>query len=289
MDAQPPIRTLSKNEFPPLLREIHDPPKRLFIRGSDINQSYIYLAVVGSRRYSHYGKDVCEKLIHGLAGYPICIVSGLALGIDAVAHESAIRAGLPTIALPGSGIDGRVLYPRAHTGLARTILSHGGALLSEYEPMHEAAPWCFPARNRIMAGMSHAVLVIEARERSGTLITARLAMECGRDVLVVPAPIFSLHGIGSNQLLREGAQVVTSSKDILQALGITPDETTGAPLQTNLSDDERMLIKLLEEPQPLDELVRRSELPVFRTQTLISALEIKGYVVERLGMIERVQ
>ena len=209
------IRELSKNEFPASLLEIPQPPKKLYVAGELPPEGSILLAVVGSRKYTSYGADACEKIIEGLSGYPIVIVSGLALGIDALAHKAALKAGLKTLAVPGSGIDSKVIYPRTNLSLAEEIVEKGGCLLSEYEPDFQASTWSFPARNRIMAGLSRAILVIEAGERSGTLITARLATEYNRDVYVIPNGIFSPGSQGSNKLLKQGAYPITESSDIL--------------------------------------------------------------------------
>src|SRR3989344_5703207 len=168
------LKSLSPQEFPPLLREISDPPKQLYLRGEMPSFEKKWLAVVGSRAMTTYGKQACKYLLEGLRGYPIVIVSGLAYGVDAEAHKAALDAGLTTVAVPGSGLDWDVLYPRANVGLAREILKAGGALLSEFKPEQKAADYTFPQRNRIMAGLSHATLVIEAKEKSGSLITAKL-------------------------------------------------------------------------------------------------------------------
>ncbi len=288
MNTKMEIRTLSRNEFPPLVAEMADPPKRLFAVGVLPPADFKYLAVVGSRRYSPYGKNVCERLIRGLAGYPIVIVSGLALGIDGIAHEAALSAGLPTIAVPGSGLHESVLYPRAHVGLARRLANAGGALLSEYDPMHKAEPWSFPERNRLMAGMSHAILIIEAGEKSGTLITARLGMEYNRDVLVVPGSILADSAKGSNALLREGAQAVCESKHILEVLKIEVRESNAETERNDLSAEEKKIFESLTEPLTRDEVVRVSGLPFSQAQIIISTMEIKGIIIERLGKIERV-
>ncbi len=278
---------ITPEEFPPLLREIYDPPSALWIRGALPDPSYKYLCVVGSRAYSPYGKDVCERLIKGLAGYPVAIVSGLALGIDGIAHNAALAVGLPTIAVPGSGLSEEVLYPRAHIGLSREIIEKGGALLSELPPEEKATVWSFPKRNRLMAGMCDAILIVEAREKSGTLITARLGMECGRDVLVVPSPLFSPHGAGSNRLLREGAQAITSSDDILEALHIETAARDTTEQIKMFSDEEQKIFGALETPLSRDELIQASGLSASRAQIVISSMEIKGYVTERLGVVMR--
>src|SRR3989344_1689451 len=184
------IRKLPKKEFPEGLIEIPQPPKELYIQGNlPSKEDGVLLAVVGSRRFTTYGRDVCEKIFSGLRNYPIVIVSGLAIGIDTLAHQNALKNGLKTIAMPGSGIDRKVLHPSSNRRLADEIIKSGGCLLSEYEPKLPAGAWTFPRRNRLMAGLSKAVLIIEAGERSGTLITARLATEYNRDVLAIPGSI----------------------------------------------------------------------------------------------------
>src|SRR3989344_4788228 len=185
-----PISELAKESWPKELLEIPQPPETLYIRGKLPAPEFVRLCVVGSRKYTPYGREACEKLIGELRGHPVCIVSGLALGIDRIAHEAALKAGLPTIAVPGSGLDIEVIYPKSNLGLAKDILKHGGCLLSELPPKEKATTWTFPQRNRIMAGLSRAVLIIEAEQKSGTLITSRLATEYNRDVLTVPGSIF---------------------------------------------------------------------------------------------------
>ncbi len=221
----PEIQTLGPKDFPPLLATLYDPPDKLFIRGSpvwkDDAPEQRYLCIVGSRKFTQYGERACRALIEGLAGYPITIVSGLAYGIDSVAHEAALGAGLRTIAIPGSGLDWDVLYPRAHRILAQDIIRRGGALISPFDHDFRATPWAFPLRNQVMAGMSHMTIVIEAEEKSGSLITYRSALENGRDVGVVPGSIFSYASAGTNKVLVEGgAHPITSSYDILHILGI---------------------------------------------------------------------
>ncbi len=185
------IKKLS--EIPDRLREIHDAPKELFYQGEFPDADVKYLSVVGSRKFTTYGETACQEIIKGLEGYPIVIVSGLALGIDTIAHQTALRVGLKTIAVPGSGLGDKVLYPRSNMSLRDSILKAGGCMLSEFKEDFAVTNWSFPMRNRIMAGLSHAVLIIEAEEKSGSLITARLGMEYNRDVLVLPGSIFRNH------------------------------------------------------------------------------------------------
>jgi DNA processing protein len=166
------IYKLKHEEFPEQLLEIPHPPQNLYIKGKLPPKDSIYLAVVGSRKHTSYGREICEKLIHGLKGYPIVIVSGLALGIDSIAHKAALDANLITMSFPGSGLDEKVLHPQSNVNLARQIVQKGVCLISELEPSWKATLYSFPQRNRLMAGICKAVLIIEAQEKSGTLITA---------------------------------------------------------------------------------------------------------------------
>ncbi|MDB5254999.1 MAG: hypothetical protein JWL92_375 [Candidatus Nomurabacteria bacterium] len=214
-----PIKTISIEEHFPQLKEIPEYPETLQMRGSLKRiANTTLITIVGSRKCTPYGKQVCEILIKGLAGYPITIVSGLAYGIDAIAHRAAIDNGLPTIAFPGSGLNEDVLYPKQNRNLAEDILKSGGILLSEFENHISAAPWNFPLRNRLEAGIADMVIVIEAATKSGTLITARLGTEYNKTVGAVPGPITSPTSAGANWLLQLGAVPITCSEDILREL-----------------------------------------------------------------------
>jgi DNA processing protein len=277
---------MHESKLPKLLQEIPDAPKHLYVRGTlPTDDSLRYLAVVGSRKYTHYGKLVCEKIITELAGYPIVIVSGLALGIDAIAHETALRNNLITIAVPGSGLDDSVLYPASHRGLAMRILQSGGALLSELEPMTKAAPWTFPQRNRIMAGMSHAVLVIEAENKSGTRITARLATEYNREVFSIPGSIFSSASEGCNALIREGATPITSARDILNEFHLIDPQQPTQQQFIALEPEEQAVIDLLSYPQSRNVLAQETGVPIIQMNILLSSMEIKGLIREHMGKI----
>ena len=279
------IRDLPTKDFPPLLSEINDPPKKLRIAG-ELPQTEKYLAVVGSRKCTDYGRAVCEKLIEGLHGYSITIVSGLALGIDSIGHRAALKAGLPTIAIPGSGLGEKFLYPNSHRELAKEIVEKGGALISEFADDIPGYPSNFPQRNRIIAGISDATLVIEAELKSGTLITSKYAIEYNRDVYTVPNSIFSKTSEGPHMLLRLGATPITQSNDIITALGLRPrDELIQIRDYKNCSTDERELIELLSEPLSRDEIIRRLEKPVYVTQTILATMEIKGLIEEVMGEI----
>ncbi len=287
------IEKILPNQFPNALREIPQPPEALWLRGRLPIEGTKLLAVVGSRALTRYGREACEMLIAGLAGYPISIVSGLALGADACAHKAALRAGLHTIAIPGSGIDNSSIGPRSNVGLAHQILDSGGALLSEHEPGYLAHPHDFPSRNRIMAGLADAVLIIEAGPKSGTLITARLATEYNRDLLCVPHRIGDPHGFGFEIFSRLGAAVVTESKHVLEALSIEPHEDSeqialalDSALKA-LTHAERSVYELLEIPQSRDALIRAAGLPANQVLTTLISLEFKGLVKEEFGAWRR--
>ena len=285
MDSE--LKVLSPSEFPPLLQQIPDRPKKLYLRGKLPSTDNAWLAVVGSRALTPYGIAVCKHLIEGLRGYPIVIVSGLAYGADAAAHRAALEVGLPTVAVPGSGLDWRTVYPRAHVNLAREIIEKGGALLSEEEPTTKAADWTFPKRNRIMAGLCKATLIIEAKELSGSLITARLTVEYNRELLVVPGSIFSEESRGTHQFLRLGASAVTSPEDILVALGIAKREgsETLSSLREDLSETEKRVIEIAHAPLSRNELIQALELPITDANILLSTMEIKGLIIEELGVV----
>src|SRR3989344_749060 len=267
------------------LTEIPEPPTQLYIEGTLPTPETVLLAVVGSRKYSSYGRDACEKLISGLSGQNISIVSGLAVGMDTIAHKAALEAGLQTIAFPGSGLDRSVLHPHSNRALADEIVKKGGCLISEYDPTYPAGMHTFPRSNRLMAGLCKAVLVIEAGMQSGTRITARLATEYNRDVLAVPGSIFSPNSQGTNELIRLGATPVTASSDILTALGFQVDESGQKELDLeSLTNHERMIVELLKtEPLPRDEVIRLAELEISLANTALATLEIKGIITESLG------
>ncbi len=282
------MRQLSPADYPEGLREIPDVPPSLYIRGSLPPEGTVYLTVVGSRDLSTYGREAAERLIAGLAGYPVCIVSGLALGADACAHRAALAAGLHTIAFPGSGIDDASIAPRTNAGLAAQILASGGALMSEYPPGTLAAPWMFPARNRLMVGIASAVLVIEAGERSGTLITARLSGEYNRDLLCVPYRIGDRGGYAANLFIRLGAALVAEPVHILDALSINREKKVNDSVVHKLTPQEHVLYELLQVPLARDEIIRDSGLPAHEVLTALVMLELRGVLKEEFGAWRRV-
>jgi len=281
------IQKLPKNNFPKALLEIPQPPENLWVMGEMPKEELIYLCVVGSRKFTSYGKEACEKIIAGLKGYPIVIVSGLAMGIDAIAHKKALSVGLKALVFPGSGLSREAMYPKTNIKLAEEIFNSGGCFLSEFEPDFKATLWSFGRRNRLMAGISKAVLIIEAEERSGTLITARLTTEYNRDLLVVPGSIFSPNSKGVNKLLRQGATPITCSEDVLEALGfeLPKDEEKQKKLFLDLLPEEKMVFDLLRDPFPRDDLIRAMKMPTPTANALLSIMEIKGLIKEELGEI----
>ncbi len=273
--------------IPKRLHEIPDPPKHLWISGEMPNEDFLYLTVIGARNHTSYGKDVCEYLVSSLAGESVVIVSGLALGIDSIAHKTALKYDIKTISLPGSGLDESALYPRAHVYLARSIVDAGGCCLSECEPYERSHPFMFPRRNRLMAGIADAVLVIECKEKSGTRITAGLATQYNRDVLSVPGSIFSPQSRGTHALLREGATPIANAEDLFEALKLERNIKNDSIKNLLLSEQEEKLYNMLSEPQARSDLMFKMKLPHAEFYTLLSQLEIRCIIREHLGLIER--
>ena len=276
------IRWLARGEpgFPARLRTIHDPPPGLFLRGSGSLRLFERpcVAVVGARACSPYGTAVAFELGRELARAGALVVSGLARGVDAAAHRGALEAGA-TAAVLGCGVDRD--YPRAHATLAAAIAQRG-VIVSEYPPGAEPAPWRFPARNRVVAGLCDATVVVEARERSGALITADLALDEGREVLAVPGEITSLLSAGTNALLRLGATPVTCVGDVLAALGLDPSPPPSPPpLEARL---EAVRAAIADAPLGADELVRRVELGAPAVAAALAELELLGVVTEADGL-----
>lgn len=268
------IKILSRNLWPPGLLEIPQPPKKLFIRG-EIPQNHKFLCVVGPRKYSEYGERVCQKIISGLSGSPICIVSGLAIGIDSIAHLSALENSLPTIAFPGSGLSKEVLYPAQHRQLAAKILENKGALISEFSNDFGIQSWMFPQRNRLMAGISDATLIIEAVPKSGTMITARLTLDYNRNLLAIPGSIFNVNSIGTNNLIQQGAVPITSANDILEIFNFA---LNSKELLKSLSEKEKIILENLQGETSIETLLQKTKLPISELNEKLILLEINGLV-----------
>lgn len=280
------IEKLTKDRYPFLLQQLNRLPESMDIVGIMPPETHRFLCVVGSRAHSSYGEEVCKKLIAGLSGYPIVIVSGMAIGIDSIAHEAALEAGLKTVAFPGSGLGPAVLYPPSKRPLAKRIVDAGGALLSPFKTDQGATDWTFPTRNALMAGISNATLVIEAREESGTWSTIQAALDMHRDLLVVPGSIFSELSVKPLSLMKEGARPVTSSADILEALGF--DDSPATLIQEDggpLSPEEKNILEHLEAPISRDDLIRDLNLPAGYVNSVLVELEMKGVITERQGQL----
>ncbi len=279
MNAERVIRRRT-NGFPALLAAIHDPPPLLFLRGeadAEILERPA-VAVVGARSCSSYGRSVARSLARELAGAGLVVVSGMARGIDSEAHRGALEAGGTTVAVLGCGIDRD--YPAAHSELARRICERG-LVVSEYEPGVEPAPWRFPARNRIIAGLCAATLLVEARERSGALITADFALEEGRDVLAVPGEITSALSAGTNALLKLGAAPVTRAEDVLELFGLVATK----PARMEVGETASALVARLDDgPLTADELARVSGLDPGEAAAALMELELAGRVTVEDGV-----
>jgi DNA processing protein len=266
--------------FPPLLHAIHDPPAGLFLRGVSetalLNRAGV--AIVGARSCSPYGAQVARKLGRELAAAGLVVVSGLARGVDGEAHRGALEAGGATVGVLGCGIDRD--YPAAHRELAERIRATG-LTISEYAPGVEPAPWRFPARNRIIAGLTAATVVVEARERSGALITADLALEEGREVFAVPGEITSALSQGTNDLLRLGAGPLTDAADVLEVFGLSREHAEPADL-TPAAD--KALSRLRDSPMSADELARATGLDAGVLASVLTELELAGCAVASGGV-----
>ncbi|PJE73672.1 MAG: DNA-protecting protein DprA [Candidatus Terrybacteria bacterium CG10_big_fil_rev_8_21_14_0_10_41_10] len=279
---------IKPQNFPALLKEISDPPKELRAIGELPSDDSLFIGVVGSRRFTTYGKEVCNKIIRELKNpeTEVVIVSGLAIGIDGIAHQAALNAGLRTIAIPGSGLDEKVLHPRSNIKLARKIVESGGCLLSELDWSEPAGTHTFPRRNRIIAGLCHGVVVIEAASKSGTLITAKLALDYDRDVFAAPGSIFSINSSGTNNLIKEGATPVTDGKDILKFYGISDGVgETSANLSFDFSPAEQKVLNALTELMEKDELLRKLKMPMTEASSLLMEMELKGVIKQSGGEV----
>lgn len=278
------FRTLLRSDaaFPPLLHAIHDPPDALWIRGTaDLDVlARPAVAVVGARACSTYGRAVARAIAREAAGSGLVVVSGLARGIDAEAHRGALEGGGLTVAVLGCGIDRD--YPAAHAELAQRIVRSGGLIVSEYAPGTEPAPWRFPARNRIIAGLTRSTVVIEARERSGALITADFALEEGREVGVVPGEITSALSAGTNGLLRVGATPITAFTDVLEPFGLEPVRPGAGAQRTE--HEGRVLVALAEGAASPDQIARATGLTASAVASALAGLELAGAVHEGDGL-----
>lgn len=275
--------TLQDKNYPAILKEISDPPKELYIKGEIINQDKLAMAVVGTRKFTHYGKQVAFDIVGGLAKLGITIVSGLARGIDTWAHQAALENNGRTIAVLGSGIDRKSLFPSSNYGLSEKI-AQNGAVISEYPPGTPGAKFTFPQRNRIISGLSLGVVVVEAPEQSGALITAALALEQNREVFAVPGNIYEKNSQGTNRLIKMGAKSVSNIEDILEELNLSHLITAPRKkkIKPETKEEEIILSFLSAQPLHIDEIIKKSKLPASIVNSVLMILELKG-AIRNLG------
>lgn len=263
-------------DYPELLRQTPDAPLGLYARGK-LQTAPLSIAIVGTRKPSSYGIQVTRMLASELAAAGVEIVSGMALGIDGIAHAATLQANGRTIAVLGCGLD--TPYPSSHRRLSEDITSKGGAIISEFPPRTPALRHHFPIRNRIIAGITSGVLVTEAPRESGALLTAKLALDYNRDIFAVPAPITSVTGAGTNGLLRDGATLVTRSDDVLSSYNIKHASRALEAQLDPLSDDERCVLHAFgAEQRSIDQLVQMSTLSTSAVSAALTLLELKGWV-----------
>ena len=277
--------TFWDSEFPTLLKKIYDPPVLLFVKGDLRAADESAMAVVGTRAPTEYGKLVAEKLTAALCGRRLTIVSGLARGIDTVAHQTALKSGGRTLAVLGAGLDN--IYPPENRRLAQEIASHG-VLISEYFFGTKPDAVNFPRRNRLISGLSYGTLVIEAGETSGALITAQAALEQGREVFAVPGSVFSPKSLGPHRLIQDGAKLVLGIDDIMaelpQQLDIFDHAPPAAPAVALTEAEQKVLAQLSHEPRHIDWLARQTNFPTSRLLALLLDLEFKNLVKQLPGM-----
>ncbi len=277
------ILTWQDEAYPQRLREISQPPPVLYLRGQLLPEDAWAIAIVGTRQATPYGRQVSEQIASFLASNGMTIVSGLARGIDTLAHQAALRAGGRTLAVLGSGVDR--IYPPEHRALAEQICEHG-ALLSDYPPGTPPESVNFPPRNRIISGLSMAVVVVEAGETSGALITAEFAAEQGREVFAVPGSILAAQSKGTNKLIQQGALPLLNASDVMQALDLTRLGQQKAARKILPSDavEAKLLETLSDEPLHVDEIRSQTGLPVEKVSAALIMMELKGMVRQVGGM-----
>ena len=274
---------LQDKNYPAMLKEIHNPPKELYIKGEIINQDKVAIAVVGTRKYTQYGKQITLDIAGKLAKLGITIVSGLARGIDTFAHQAALENNGRTIAVLGSGMDKDNFSPACNYTLGEKI-AENGAVISEYPDGTPGAIYTFPERNRIISGLSLGVVVIEAPEQSGALITANLALEQNREVFAVPGNIYEKNSQGTNQLIKMGAKLVTCVEDILEELNLSHllQSTEKKKIKPENKEEEIIISLLSVQPIHIDEIIKLSKLPTSAVNSTLMILELKN-AVRNLG------
>jgi DNA processing protein len=279
------VRFVSRadKDFPYLLSEIPDPPVGLYCLGSLPDDALPKVALIGSRRCSEYGLGIARRFGAQLAQNDVVVVSGMARGIDSMAHKGALEGGGQTVAVLGCGVD--ICYPAENRAL-RDDIARSGCVVSEYPPRVAPFPSYFPARNRIISGLCRVVVVVEAGRRSGTLITVEQALDQGRDIMAVPGSIAGKYSEGTNALIKQGAELASCCEDILSMLGIHKREAPKQPAAVNrIAPEERAIYDVLTyEPLTFDDIIVKSDYPQQTAQYLLTMLELKGYIQKLPGM-----
>lgn len=279
---------LFAEDYPKILKEISDPPIVLYYRGRISPWPKNALAVIGARKNSYYGEKVIQEILKPFSSSNLAVISGLALGIDTIAHQNSLTNDILTFAVLGSGIDNQSIYPPENRLLAKRIIENGGAIISEFPPGTKPEKYNFPIRNRIIAGLSKAVLIVEAEEKSGSLITAKLALEENRDILAIPGTIFSALSRGTNQLISLGAKAITQSSDILnhfpEIKKIEKPKIINEVKENELNEEEILIYSLIKEAADdnrvidFDEIAFLSKLDSASINSTLSILEIAGMI-----------
>lgn len=267
-------------DYPALLKQIHDPPPLLFYKGGLPEPDRVLVSIVGSRRATHYGRDVTQSITRHLVHHQLGIVSGLAYGIDGEAHRATLEAGGYTVAILAGGLGSDTISPHQHKNLAQEIVTSGGCLMSENPIGTASEAYQFPRRNRIVAGLSRATLVVEATRKSGSLISADCALSENREVLAIPGPITSSRSAGTHDLIRSGATLITCADDIIEAIDIEASQTAQVvSSQATATESENTILQHLDhEPKLIDDLARELNLPVTTLTGQLTLLELKRLV-----------
>jgi len=270
--------TIDDENYPKLLKKIANPPKVLYFKGN-IKIDKPCFAVVGTRKCSSYGKQITLEIVNYLNEAGLIIVSGLAPGIDSSAHLSVVEKQGKTIAVLGTGLDEKSIYPKENIKLSRKIIDLGGCLISEYPPETPGSRFTFPQRNRIISGLSNGVLVVEAKEKSGALITANYAFSQKRKVFAVPGSIYSLNSAGPHNLIKKGAKLVDNANDILKELNLSGLPTGSKIPSRSQSPEENLILDVLkQEALHLDRIIEKTKLEPSITASTLTILEIKGKI-----------
>ena len=270
--------TIDSKDYPKSLKEIANPPKVLYFKGN-IKIDKPCFAVVGTRRCSFYGKQITLEITDDLAEAGVVIVSGLAPGIDTSAHQSVVEKGKRTIAVLGTGLDEKSIYPKENIKLSRKIIELEGCLISEYPPGTPGSRFTFPQRNRIISGLSNGVLVVEAKEKSGALITANYAFSQKRKVFAIPGSIYSLNSAGPHNLIKKGAKLVDNANDILPELNLPSRNASYCVTVGPQFPEENLILNALKEkPLYLDKIIEKTKLDAARIASILTILEMKGKI-----------